>query len=158
MNDKRDKDGNVLPDAARLTSFGRFLRGTSLDELPKMWHVLKGEMSIIGPRPQDQRCFDVFREEDKAEILTVRLGLSGIGAVYFRDEENLLHKAQGDMMRFYDTVISPYKGRLEAWWVKNQSLKNYFLLIILTVRVILFPKTRLLFQLRKDLPPPPQEL
>jgi lipopolysaccharide/colanic/teichoic acid biosynthesis glycosyltransferase len=100
----------------------------------------------------------VTREEDKAEILKVRPGLSGIGAIYFRDEENLLHKAQGDMIRFYDTVISPYKGQLEAWWVKNQSLKNYFQLIVLTVWVLFFPKSRLLFQLRKDLPPPPQGL
>jgi hypothetical protein len=75
-----------------------------------------------------------------------------------RDEENLLHKAQGDMIRFYDTVLSPYKGQLEAWWVRNQSLKNYFLFIFLTVRVIIFPKTRLAFTLHKDLPPPPQEL
>jgi lipopolysaccharide/colanic/teichoic acid biosynthesis glycosyltransferase len=102
----------------------------------------------------DQRCFDVFRNEDKEEILTVRPGLSGIGAIYFRDEENLLHKAQGDMIHFYDTVISPYKGQLEAWWVKNQSLKNYSLLIILTVWVSLSPKSRLLLQLLKDLPSP----
>jgi len=76
--------------------------------------VVKGEMSVIGPRPQDQRCFDVFRKEDKAEILKVRPGLSGIGAIYVRDEENLLYKAQGDMIRFYDTVISPYKGQLDC--------------------------------------------
>ena len=148
----------TIKDDPRILPFGKILRRAKINELPQLINVLKGEMSIIGPRPQDQRCFDVFRKEDKAEILKVRPGLSGIGAIYFRDEENLLHKAQGDMMSFYDTVISPYKGRLEAWWVKNQSLKNYFLLIILTVRVILFPKTRLLFQLRKDLPPPPQEL
>jgi lipopolysaccharide/colanic/teichoic acid biosynthesis glycosyltransferase len=85
-------------------------------------------------------------------------GLSGIGAIYFRDEENLMHKAKGDMIRFYDTVISPYKGQLEAWWVKNQSLTNYFLLIGLTVWVILFPKSRILQKLRKDLPLPPREL
>jgi len=69
-----------------------------------------------------------------------------------------MHKAHGDMIRFYDEVISPYKGRLEAWWVKNQSLTNYFLLIVLTIRVIFFPRIRLPFTLRKDLPPPPQEL
>jgi lipopolysaccharide/colanic/teichoic acid biosynthesis glycosyltransferase len=115
-------------------------------------------MSIIGPRPQDQRRFDAFREEDRAEILTVRPGLSGIGAVYFRDEENLLTNPQRDIIHFYDNVISHYKGRLEAWWVKNRSLKNYFVLIVLTIRVIFFPKTRLPFTLRKDLPRPPPEL
>ena len=124
----------------------------------KVINMLKGDMSILGPRPQDQRCFDAFRKEDKEEILTVSPGLSGIGAISVRDEENLLQKAQGDMIRFYDTVISPYKGQLEAWWVTNQSLTNYFLLIFLTVWVILFPKSTILLQLRKDLPPPPQGL
>jgi lipopolysaccharide/colanic/teichoic acid biosynthesis glycosyltransferase len=100
----------------------------------------------------------VLRKEDKAEILTVRPGLSGIGAIYFRDEENLLTNPQRDIIHFYDNVISPYKGQLEAWWVTNQSLKNYFLLIFLTVWVILFPKSTILQQLRKDLPPPPEEL
>ena len=142
----------------RILPMGRFLRKTKMNELPQLINVFKGDMSIIGPRPQDQRCFDAFREEDKAEILKVRPGLSGIGAVYFRDEENLMHKAQGDMIVFYDTVISPYKGRLEAWWVKNQSLKNYFLFIFLTVWVIVFSKSTLLFQLRKDLPQPPHGL
>jgi len=142
----------------RILPFGKILRKAKINELPQLVNVAKGEMSIIGPRPQDQRCFDVFRKEDKAEILTVRPGLSGIGAIYFRDEENLLHKAQGDMIRFYDTVISPYKGQLEARWVKNRSLRNYFLLIVLTVWVIVFPNSTLLVTLRKDLPPPPQEL
>jgi len=62
------------------------------------------------------------------------------------------------MIRFYDEVVSLYKGRLEAWWVTNQSLENYFLLIVLTMWVILFLNSRLLFQLCNDLPPPPQEL
>jgi len=69
-----------------------------------------------------------------------------------------MHDAQGDMIRFYDEVISPYKGQLEAWWVRNQSLTNYFLLIALTLWVILFPRSSLLFQLCNDLPQPPPEL
>jgi lipopolysaccharide/colanic/teichoic acid biosynthesis glycosyltransferase len=142
----------------RILPMGRFLRKTKINELPQLINVFKGDMSIIGPRPQDQRCFDAFREEDKAEILKVRPGLSGIGAIYFRDEENLLQKAQGDMISFYDTVISPYKGRLEAWWVQKQSLTNYFLLIFLTLWVIFFPTSTMLVRLHKDLPQPPQGL
>jgi lipopolysaccharide/colanic/teichoic acid biosynthesis glycosyltransferase len=142
----------------RILPFGKILRRAKINELPQLINVLKGEMSIIGPRPHDQRCFDAFREEDKAEILTVKPGLSGIGAIYFRDEENLLPKVQGDMIRFYDEVISPYKGELEAWWVRNQSLTNYFLLIALTLWVIVFPRSSLLFQLCNDLPQPAQGL
>jgi len=63
----------------RILPFGKILRKAKINELPQLVNVVKGEMSIIGPRPQDQRCFDVFRKEDKAEILKVRPGLSGIG-------------------------------------------------------------------------------
>ena len=95
----------------RILPFGKILRRAKINQLPQLINVLKGEMSIIGPRPQDQRCFDAFREEDKAEILKVRPGLSGIGAIYFRDEENLLHTAQGDMMSLI--TLSPLtKGKL----------------------------------------------
>jgi lipopolysaccharide/colanic/teichoic acid biosynthesis glycosyltransferase len=91
----------TLKNDPRILPFGKILRRAKINELPQLINVLKGAMSIIGPRPQDQRCFDAFREEDKAEILKVRPGLSGIGAIYFRDEENLLHTAQGDMIRSY---------------------------------------------------------
>ena len=101
----------TLKNNPRILPFGKILRRAKINQLPQLINVLKGEMSIIGPRPQDQRCFDAFREEDKAEILKIRPGLSGIGAVYFRDEENLLHTAQGDMMSLI--TLSPLtKGKL----------------------------------------------
>jgi lipopolysaccharide/colanic/teichoic acid biosynthesis glycosyltransferase len=142
----------------RVLPMGGFLRKTKINELPQLLNIIKGDMSIVGPRPQDKRCFDVFREEDKKEIVKIRPGLSGMGAVFFRDEESMLEKATGDKMDFYDHVISPYKGEIEAWYVKNMNLKNYFLLIFVTIWVVLFPESKIFNKVFTDLPTPPKEL
>jgi len=142
----------------RVLPMGGFLRKTKINELPQLLNIIKGDMSIVGPRPQDKRCFDVFREEDKKEIVKIRPGLSGMGAVFFRDEESMLEKATGDKMDFYDHVISPYKGEIEAWYVKNMNLKNYFLLIFVTIWVVLFPESKIFNKVFADLPTPPKEL
>jgi lipopolysaccharide/colanic/teichoic acid biosynthesis glycosyltransferase len=142
----------------RVLPIGGFLRKTKINELPQLLNIIKGDMSIVGPRPQDKRCFDVFREEDKKEIVKIRPGLSGMGAVFFRDEESMLEKANGDKMDFYDHVISPYKGEIEAWYVKNMNLKNYFLIIFVTIWVVVFPKSQIFNKVFAHLPTPPKEL
>jgi len=76
MTDARDAEGDLLPDAQRLTRFGRFLRSTSLDELPELWNVLKGEMSLVGPRPLHMRYLDRYTPE-QARRHEVRPGITG---------------------------------------------------------------------------------
>ena len=98
---------------------GGFLRKTKINELPQLLNILKGDMSIIGPRPQTQRCFDAFTPAAQKAITRVLPGLSGIGSIMFRDEENMLH-GHADARQFYDHVIAPYKGSLEEWYVNNQ--------------------------------------
>jgi lipopolysaccharide/colanic/teichoic acid biosynthesis glycosyltransferase len=105
----------------RILPIGHFLRKTKINELPQLLNILFGDMSVIGPRPQTQRCFDAFTATSQAAIVQVRPGLSGIGSIIFRDEENLLH-GQADSVRFYDEVIAPYKGALEEWYVVHQGL------------------------------------
>jgi len=141
----------------RILPMGHFLRKTKINELPQLLNILKGDMSVIGPRPQAQRCFDAFSKEVQGEIIKVRPGLSGIGSIVFRDEENLLHGAR-DQVGFYDNVIAPYKGDVEKWYIRNQGLKNYFLLIFLTVWVVLFPASRIVWSILPNLPVPPSEL
>ena len=78
----------------RVLPFGKFLRKTKLNELPQLWNIFIGDMSIIGPRPQTERCFDAFPEESQAIITLVKPGLSGIGSIVFRDEEEMMHGHQ----------------------------------------------------------------
>jgi lipopolysaccharide/colanic/teichoic acid biosynthesis glycosyltransferase len=143
----------------RILPFGRFLRRTKINELPQLFNILIGDMSVIGPRPQTQRCFDAFPDASKNAIKQVTPGLSGIGSIVFRDEEDLLH-GQADPVRFYDEVISPYKGALEEWYVANQGLGTYFKLIGVTVWiwVPVLSKSDLVWRAFDTLPKPPAEL
>ncbi len=77
MNNKKDQEGKLLPDEVRLTKYGRILRSTSLDELPELWNILKGDMSIVGPRPQLVRDM-VFMTDDQRRRHSVRQGLTGL--------------------------------------------------------------------------------
>lgn len=84
MNDARDDKGELLPDAVRLTDFGKFLRSTSLDELPELWNVLKGDMSIVGPRPLLMRYMPYYKEEERKRF-NVRPGITGLAQVNGRN-------------------------------------------------------------------------
>ena len=147
----------TVKDDPRVLPFGRFLRATKINELPQLLNVLKGDMSVIGPRPQTPRCFDAFPEKYQREIVKVRPGLSGAGAVAFRAEDRMLADADS-ADAFYDDVIMPYKGAIESWYVQHADLKHYFALIGLTCWVILFPSSTAFWRLFPDLPAPPGEL
>ena len=141
----------------RVLPAGKFLRKTKINELPQLLNVFIGHMSLVGPRPQAPRCFDAFPAEAQDIIVQVRPGLSGIGPIVFRGEEDILEGNSGTL-DFYDNVIGPYKGDVEAWYVGKQGLIAYFALILLTVWVVLFPKSDLVWRLYKDLPSPPDIL
>ena len=141
----------------RVLPAGKFLRKTKLNELPQLVNVFIGDMSLIGPRPQEQRCFDAFPVEFQNIIVQLKPGLSGIGSIVFRGEEDILEGHSGSI-EFYDNVIAPYKGEVEAWYAKKRGFLTYSLLILLTVWVVLFPKSGLVWRLFKDLPVPSQLL
>lgn len=84
MTDERDEEGNLLPDEVRLTKFGKLLRATSLDELPELWNILKGDMSVIGPRPLLVSYLPYYTEEESLRH-TVRPGLTGLAQVNGRN-------------------------------------------------------------------------
>jgi lipopolysaccharide/colanic/teichoic acid biosynthesis glycosyltransferase len=141
----------------RILPMGGFLRRTKINELPQLINIFNGDMSVIGPRPQTQRCFDAFPLSAQNEIKKVRPGLSGIGSIIFRNEEHMMH-ANNDPDKFYDEMIMPYKGSLEDWYVSNQSVGSYFRLIGLTVWVILSSNSAPVWVIFKDLPEPPAGL
>ena len=147
----------TLKDDPRILPFGIFLRKTKINELPQLINIFKGDMSIIGPRPQTKRCFDAFPEVSKEAIKKVKPGLSGIGSIFFRNEESM-YPENCDYDNFYNQKIMVFKGRLEEWYVSNNNLLNYFVLIFMTLKVLLFPKIKFIWTIYKDLPLPPKEL
>ena len=96
MTNARDKDGNLLPDDVRLTAYGKFLRSTSLDELPELFNILKGDMAVIGPRPQLVRDM-VFMTPEQRKRHTVRQGLSGLAQINGRNAVTWEKKIEYDL-------------------------------------------------------------
>lgn len=147
----------TLKDDPRILPVGRILRKTKVNELPQLLNILLGHMSVVGPRPQTQRCFDAFPPATQAAILKVRPGLTGIGSVVFRSEEEMMHTSR-DPANFYDQVIAPYKGALEEWYVEHQDLRTYLLLILITAWVVLVPRSSIVWRVFPTLPAPPSVL
>ena len=147
----------TLKDDPRVLPIGRFLRATKINELPQLINILRGDMSVIGPRPQTPRCFEAFPEKSQRAIVEVRPGLSGAGSVAFRGEDRMLQTA-GDATQLYDQVIMPFKGQLEEWYVAKQGVKTYFLLIVVTAWAVIWRDSGLLWRVFPELPEPPAVL
>ncbi len=119
MTDERGPDGKLLPDADRLTPFGGLLRATSLDELPELWNVLKGDMSLVGPRPLLMEYLPLYSPE-QARRHEVRPGVTGWAQVNGRN-----------------TISWEDKFRLDTWYVDNRSLWLDIRILWLTVKRVL---------------------
>ena len=141
----------------RVLPMGHFLRKTKINELPQLLNILLGSMSVVGPRPQAQKNFNAFSPEMQILIIRVKPGLSGVGSIIFRGEEDILSD-HADSIDFYEKVITPYKGQIEAWYINNQTLTTYFSVIFLTIWMILFPSSSLVWRIFRDLPAPPDIL
>ena len=114
-------------------------------------------MSIIGPRPLTPQTFGAYPQQSQELIKRVRPGLSGIGSIVFRAEEEIMHDAAASV-DFYVNIIAPYKGKLEEWFVLNRSICVYFVAICVTAWVIVIPNTKVIWSVFKELPEPPNEL
>ena len=147
----------TVRDDPRVLPFGKFLRKTKLNELPQLLNIFFGHMSVIGPRPVTSREYGTYSEEARAAIEQVMPGLSGIGSVIFRDEEALM-VLDADPRVVYEKYIGPYKGRVEQWYASRVSVSLYMLLIFLTVFVVIFPGSKLIWSIFPDLPVPPPEI
>lgn len=143
----------------RVLPVGRILRKTKLNELPQIFNIFLGDMSIVGPRPQVPKHFDIYSEHVKTELKKIRPGLTGLGSIFFRDEEKILEQNKHIPYEIcYNNIIAPYKGELELWYVKNQSVGLYLILIFLTAWVVAFPHSKLHTKIFKSLPKAPKEL
>jgi lipopolysaccharide/colanic/teichoic acid biosynthesis glycosyltransferase len=144
----------TLRNDPRVLPMGKFLRKTKINELPQLLNVLKGEMSIVGPRPLVDRTFNAYPEEIRFKVYDSKPGITGIGSVVFRDEEELISKATIPPHEFYEKVIAPYKGELEIWYNQHQGFWVDLKIILLTVWVVLFPQSRLMYRVFDNLPQP----
>jgi lipopolysaccharide/colanic/teichoic acid biosynthesis glycosyltransferase len=147
----------TLKDDPRVLPLGRVLRKTKINELPQLINILLGDMSIIGPRPQTRRCFDAFPKRSREQIVKVCPGLSGIGSIVFRGEEEMMHASENPNL-LYDEVIMPYKGLLEEWFVQHQSAWLYLQCVWVTALVVLNPSSRSVWRVFPNLPVPPDAL
>lgn len=143
----------TLQNDPRVTKIGFFLRKTKINELPQIINILKGDISLVGPRPLVTKTFKAYTKDVQAKIYNVKPGLTGIGSIIFRDEESIISAVKDeDPHQFYKRVIAPYKGDLELWYQNNNSFVLDLKLIFMTAWVILFPNSRLYEKWFKDLP------
>ena len=137
----------------RVTKPGKFLRKTKINELPQIINILKGDISLVGPRPLVTKTFTAYNEEVQSKIYNVKPGLTGIGSIIFRDEESIISAiTEEDPHEFYKRVIAPYKGELEMWYQSNNSFFLDLQLIFMTAWVIFFPTSKLYEKWFKYLP------
>ncbi len=142
----------------RVLPFGRILRKTKINELPQLFNILKGDISVVGPRPLTPKTFSYYPEHVKKRITDLKPGLTGIGSIVFRDEEYIIARSSKNHIDCYREDISPYKGELEIWYKKNYSFILDMKLIFLTAWVIFSPKSHLYEKILHELPQRPKEL
>lgn len=155
-NSSKMKGGYItVKNDPRLTFMGAFLRKSKINELPQLLNIFLGHMSVVGPRPVMRVSFESYPEEIQKVIYNVKPGLSGIGSIIFRDEEDIITKVKsdgGDIWDFYKNTIYPFKGKLEIWYQKNKSFILDMKLIFLTAWIVIFPASKLYEKWFKDLP------
>jgi lipopolysaccharide/colanic/teichoic acid biosynthesis glycosyltransferase len=141
----------------RLLPMGRFLRKTKINELPQLLNIFIGQMSLVGYRPTVREHYNAYSEETREKIACLRPGLTGLGAIFFRNEEEILQNFY-DKDYIHQKIIMPYKGVLESWYANNYNLSNYFKIIIMTVIVVLKSNSVAWKHFFSKLPPVPEEL
>ena len=141
----------------RILPLGGFLRKSKINELPQLLNIFLGHMSVIGPRPLTKETFSLYNESTQIIIKQTTPGLSGVQQVVIRNEEDLVD-TELVSEDFYKSILVPYKGKLEEWFVCNNNLYIYFLCILMTIWIIITPKNSLVWRIFKCLPEPPEEL
>ena len=139
----------------RITPMGGFLRKSKINELPQLFNIFLGDMSFVGPRPVMAISFNAYPSEVQSVIYKIKPGLTGIGSIIFRDEEELITSIKNkgeDTWEFYTNKIYPFKGEVEQWYQSNFSFIVDFKIIFITAFVIIFPTSSIVYESFKTLP------
>ena len=146
--------GNITAKSdPRILPFGKFLRKYKINELPQIINVFFGDMSVIGRRPTVREHYNFYTQDIKNVISKYKPGLSGISSIVFRNEEQyFVSKDPYANKKYYEKEIAPFKGKLELWYCKNQSVIVDILLIIITILSVFVPSLKLHNYLFQDLP------
>jgi lipopolysaccharide/colanic/teichoic acid biosynthesis glycosyltransferase len=126
----------------RILPVGRFLRATKINELPQILNVVMGDMSIVGPRPLTDEGFRHYPSEIKEIIYKMRPGLTGMGTIIFRNEEQILFESKKEKMVCYAEDVIPLKGALEKWYFEHRSFWVDLKIIVATALAIVAPGAR----------------
>jgi lipopolysaccharide/colanic/teichoic acid biosynthesis glycosyltransferase len=141
----------------RVTAAGRILRASKLDELPQLWNVIRGDMSLVGPRPEAPRYVAAYTPEQR-EVLIVRPGITGLSQIYLRHEERLLSGSQPE--RYYQTTLMPAKLEIDRHYARYHSFWLDLKIVALTVVALfraLTPPHKPPFTVLAAADPAPQE-
>jgi lipopolysaccharide/colanic/teichoic acid biosynthesis glycosyltransferase len=141
-----DKQGPLVTstDDSRTTDFGRFIRRSKLDEVPQLLNVLRGDMSLVGPRPQVPAFVELFEPNMRREVLSVLPGVTGITALCFRHEESMLANIE-DRQTYYVEQLLPRKLEMDAWYVRNCGVQTDLFLLGATASLLSRSLVRSLF-------------
>ena len=130
VNADRSGVDSTAANDARITPVGRFIRKFKLDEITQLWNVFKGDMSLVGPRPNVKRETDLYTKVEQ-DLLTVKPGITDFSSIVFSDENDILKDSKNPDID-YNQLIRPWKSRLSLLYVKHQSLWLDFALVFLT--------------------------
>lgn len=141
----------------RILPFGKFLRETKINELPQIINVLKGDMSLIGPRPLVRKAYENYPENLRPTMELIKPGLSGLASLILRNEEGILASTK-DPTEYHSKILTPFKASLEIWFYNQKSFTNYLTLIILTLWLVFFKDSNILNHFFSSRPNNPESL
>lgn len=145
----------TLADDPRVLPFGRFLRKTKLNEVPQLINVLKGDISLVGPRPLTAQTFGYYAPDVQEKIVEVIPGVTGVASIVFRDEEGVVARLGKSPIECHRQYIAPYKGQLELWYIGHRGLWLDAKIVVLTALAVLGMGGQSYTRILGDLPPPP---
>ena len=153
---KRDKDGFssslTLANDNRVTFLGRVLRATKIDELPQLFNVINGDLSLVGPRALMPEIFAHYLREDQLIIGSIRPGVTGLGSVIFRNEQYLLRKFSEPSEKTYKERIAPAKAELEKWYISRQGFFLDVKILVITLWLLFYSRSKIAWRLIGRLP------